>query len=789
MTTAAIPQFIGVRVKRREDPALITGQAQYVADIQLDNMLHMAVVRSTFAHARIRSIDAGPAREIDGVVAVFTAEDINPHMKQPLPMVANPDDYELLRWPRRYPLAENKVRHVGDPVAVVIAEDPYTAADAAELVFVDYEVLPAITDPEAALRDDAPVLHEEWEDNLAYRAVIESRAPSSPRQSQTGAGSEQAIDRVFEEADVTIQVRLVNQRLIPNAMEPRAVIAAYDADADMVTLWTTTQIPHQVMTAVVRALGLGWGQVRVVGPDVGGGFGAKANMYQEEMLAPFIAMRLGRPVKWVAGRSEDYLATNHGRDHIHIVELAADADGQVQGLRLTGIADVGAYFMRATPIPGTHTIEMATGPYQIPHVRAEMTGVFTNKLSTEPYRGAGRPEAAYLIERAMDVLADELGIDPAEIRRRNYIRPDQFPFTTATHLTYDSGDYARALDTALEIVGYAELREEQARWRKAGGKLLGIGIASYVEICGFGPWETGSVTIEPDGSVTVRSGTMPNGQGHITTWSQIAADTLQLPLEHVTVKIGDTAEVSRGVGTFGSRSTPVGGSAVAVNAGAVRRKALEIAAHLLEAAPVDMVLEAGLFHVRGAPEHAVTWQDVAQAAHAGNLPEGMDPGLAAEERFYTSGETYPFGTHICVVEIDPQTGDVEIVRYVSVDDCGRVINPMIVEGQVHGGVAQGIGQALFEGAIYDEVGNLISGTLMDYAVPRAHRLPAFESHRTETPTPLNPLGVKGIGEAATIGSTPAIVNAVVDALSHLGVRHLDMPLTAHRIWQALVQAR
>ncbi|MFQ5593987.1 MAG: xanthine dehydrogenase family protein molybdopterin-binding subunit [Anaerolineae bacterium] len=765
----AIPQFIGVRVKRREDPALITGQAKFVADIRLDGVLHMAVVRSPFAHARIRSIDAGSALKTAGVVAVFTAEDVNPHMAQPLPMVANPDDYELFRWPKRYPLAQGKVRHVGDPVAVVVAEDPYTAADATDLVYVDYEMLPAITDPEVALRDDAPLLHEEWNDNLAYRAVASGGDP----------------DSAFAEADVTIRVRLVNQRLIPNAVEPRAVLARPDDAGDSVTIWTTTQIPHQVMSAVVRALGMSWDRVRVVGPDVGGGFGAKANVYQEELLAPFIAMKLGRPVKWVAGRSEDYQATNHGRDHIHIVELAADADGRVRGLKLSGIADVGAYYMRATPIPGTHTIEMAGGPYQIPNVRAEITGVFTNKLSTEPYRGAGRPEAAYLIERAMDVLADEMDIDPAELRRRNYIPPDLFPFTTATGLTYDSGEYAGALDRALEIVGYAGLRAEQARQRQKGGRLLGIGIASYVEICGFGPWETGSVAVEPDSSVTVRSGTMPGGQGHITAWSQIAAEVLQVPLERVSVKIGDTAEVSRGVGTFGSRSASVGGSAVAMNAGTVRKKAIEIAAHLLEAAPGDMVLEAGVFHVRGAPEHAVTWQEVAQAAHTGSVPQGMEAGLASEERFFTQGETYPFGTHVCVVEIDPETGETEILRYVSVDDCGRVINPMIVQGQVHGGVAQGIGQALFEGAIYDEAGNLISGTLMDYAVPRAFRLPSFESHRTETPTPLNPLGVKGIGEAATIGSTPAVVNAVIDALSHLGIRHLDMPLTSQRVWQAL----
>jgi carbon-monoxide dehydrogenase large subunit len=432
---------------------------------------------------------------------------------------------------------------------------------------------------------------------------------------------------------------------------------------------------------------------------------------------------------------------------------------------------------------------MMTGVYDIPNARVELTGVFTNKQPTEPYRGAGRPEAAYLIERAMDVLADELGLDPAEVRQRNFIPPEKFPYTTPINAKYDSGEYARALNRALELVDYQALRAEQAQRRQNGGKLMGIGLACYVEICGFGPWEAGSVTMDEAGQVTVLSGTSPHGQGHQTTWAQIVADLLQIPMEDVTVKHGDTAVVPRGIGTFGSRSTPVGGSAVFQNTETVREQAKAIAAHLLEAAVPDMTLSEGRFHVQGVPERTVSWQEVAQAAHSDDLPEELQGSLAADEDFQPKGETYPFGAHVAVVEIDPETGVVQIVRYLTVDDCGRVINPLLVEGQVHGGLAQGIGQALFEAAVFDETGNLVSGSLMDYALPKADNFPFYETHRTETPSPLNPLGAKGIGEAATIGSTPTIVNAVVDALSHLGVRHLDMPLTAPKVWQAIQQAK
>ena len=772
--TTGIPQFLGVRIKRREDPALLTGQGKYVADIHLENMLYMAVVRSPYAHARILSIDTSAAEAMPGVVAVLVGEDINPHMAQPLPMVIPIEkEFPESKNPRRYPLTTGKVRHMGDPVAVVLAESSYVAADAVEAVYVDYDPLPVVVTPEGAMAEDAPVLHEAWNDNIAYRWHKE--------------GGD--VDAAFANADKIIEFRLVNQRVIPNAIEPRAFLADFDPATESLTVWATTQIPHGVKEHLVELLELPPEKVRVIAPEVGGGFGAKGNFYNEEVIVPFLARKFGRPVKWVASRGEDYVATIHGRDQTNIIRLAASNDGRVHGAHLQIIADVGAYYSRVTPIIATLTGQMMTGVYDIPNARAEVTGVFTNKIPTEPYRGAGRPEAAYIIERAMDVLADELNIDPAEVRRRNFIPPDKFPYTTPINATYDSGEYNRALEKALDLAGYDNLRAEQVRRRQDGGKLMGIGLACYVEICGFGPFEAATVSVDEEGKVTVLTGTSPHGQGHQTAWAQIAADTLQVPIEDVTVKHGDTAVVPKGIGTFGSRSAPVGGSAVINNAETVRERAKEIAAHLLEAAPIDMELVDGSFRVRGVPDRQVDWKAVAKAARNDSLPEALRDSLKSDEDFHTTGETYPFGTHLCVVEIDPETGVVEITRYLTVDDCGRVINPLLVEGQVHGGIAQGVGQALFEAAVYDEMGNLLSGSLMDYALPKAANFPTYETNRTETPSPLNPLGAKGIGEAATIGSMPTVVNAVVDALSHLGIRHLDMPLTSEKIFRALRQAK
>lgn len=762
-----IPQFMGARIRRREDPALITGEGQYVADIQLDNVLHMAIVRSPYAHANILSIDTSQAEAMDGVVAVLTANDVNPNLAQALPMVVPVTAFPDGKDPKTYALSADKVRYMGEPVAVVVAESRYIAADAVDLVDVEYEPLRVVADPLLALADDAPVLH--WDDNVAYRWGV--------------VGGD--VDKAFEEADTVVELELENQRVIPNAMEPRAVAAKYDSESKGFTIWTTTQIPHAAKDELAGVLGIPAEQVRVIAPEVGGGFGAKGNVYGEEVLVPFLARKLGQPVRWVATRSEDYVATVHGRAQHSTIRLAANNDGRVLGVDLSVLVDCGAYYSRVTPVIVTFTGQMMAGVYDIRHVRTMATAVFTNRPPIEPYRGAGRPEAIYYIERGMDALANELGMDPAELRRRNFIAPDKFPYKTATNITYDSGDYEPALDKALELIDYPALRAEQARRREAGGKLMGVGLAAYVEICGFGPFESGTVTVESDAKVTVLSGTSAQGQGHQTAWAQIASHVLQIPAEDITVKQGDTGVVPRGVGTFGSRSAAVGGSAVMQNAETVRDKAKEVAAHLMEAASGDMELANGRFQVKGVPGRSVGWQEVAQAAYQPSLPEELRGALNSDEDFKPKGETYPFGVHVAVVEVDPDTGEVEITRYLTVDDCGRVINPLLVDGQVHGGIAQGIGQALYEGTVFDDVGNLLTGSLMDYALPRAKHFPSYETHRTETPSPLNPLGIKGIGEAATIGSTPTIVNAVVDALSHLGVRHIEMPLTSKKVWEAL----
>jgi carbon-monoxide dehydrogenase large subunit len=573
--------------------------------------------------------------------------------------------------------------------------------------------------------------------------------------------------------------------LIGNAMEPRAVLADYDAATDSLTVWTTTQAPHRIRDSIADMLSLDKEQVRVIAPEVGGGFGIKASFYPEEVLVPLLARRYQRPVKWAATRSEDYLASVQGRGQVDRVRLAADAEGRVQAVDLSILVDCGAYYGHIIPLIPIHTALMISGVYAIPAVRSQAVGVVTNKQPSEPYRGAGRPEGVLAIERAMDLLATEMDLDPVALRRRNFIAPDAFPYETATGAVYDSGRYEDALDKALGLVDYPALRQEQARRRESGGKLLGIGVCCYIEVCGFGPFEMGSVFVDEDAQVTILTGTSPHGQGHETAWAQIAADVLQIPPQQIAVKHGDTAIVPRGIGTFASRSAAVGGSAVFTNAETVRERARHIAAHLLEAAAEDIVLENGRFRVAGVPDRSLSWQEIAHRAYSDELPQELQGGLSGDEDFKPKGDLYPFGTHICVVEIDPETGDVAIVRYLSVDDCGKVINPMLVAGQMHGGITQGVGQALLEGAQFDDLGSLLTGTLLDYAVPRADDLPTYETYRTETPSPLNPLGVKGVGEAGTIGATPAVVNAVVDALSHLGVRNLEMPITAEKVWKAL----
>ena len=779
-TIAAAPQFMGVRIRRREDPALITGEGKYTGDLQLEGMAHMAVVRSPYPHARVRSIDSSAAKAMPGVIAVLTGADINPQMADvlPMPIPVTGSGYTNGHKTPRAVLATDKVRCVGDPLAVVVAESRYLAADAADAVVIDYEPLPGVSDPEQALEAGAPLLYEAWGTNQAFHW-------------QNSSGD---VDGAFAGADKVVELRLVNQRLIPSAMEPRAVVASYDGATDQLTIWTSTQIPHGIKNEVAPMLGISPDKIRVIAPEVGGGFGAKSNVYSEEAIVPFLAKHLGRPVKWVATRGEDYLTTSHGRDQINIIRLAADSSGRVQGADLKVIANCGGYYSRVMPAIPTLTALMMTGVYAIPNARCEAIGVMTNKGINEPYRGAGRPEAAYMIERAMDLLADELGLDPAEVRRRNFIAPDKFPYKAPLGATYDSGDYATNLSALLDTADYTALRAEQAQRRAANAdgsnrKLMGIGLATYVEICGFDPSESAIVTVDEHAKATVISGTSPHGQGHKTAWSQIAADMLQIPPEDITVIVNDTALVPKGFGTYGSRSAAMGGSAVWKNSETVRERAKGVAAHLLEAAVADITLENGRFHVVGTPTISVGWKEVATAAYSvaysDRSPSEIPSELSAGEDFASAGQNYPFGAHLAVVEIDPDTGKIEIVRYITMDDCGHVINPMLVEGQVHGGIAQGVGQALLEQAAYDEGGNLLSGSLMDYNLPRADNFPLFETNRTETPTPLNPIGAKGIGEAATIGSTPTIVNAVVDALSHLGIRHLDMPITAEKVWRIL----
>ncbi len=770
MTTerAPIPKFIGARVRRREDPELITGRARFVADIQLDNVLHLTVWRSPVAHGRVLAVRTEEAEALPGVAAVLTAEDLQDAWVKPLPLLsgAMAGSYEFTRLPKRYPLACGLVRFAGEGVAVVLAEDAAVAADALERIEVELEPLPALTSTGQALEEGAPSIHDRAEGNRAFVWTADSGG----------------VDEAFQRAAATVDLDVRIQRLVPTAMEPRAVLAAPDSGSDGVTLWTTTQIPHQVQGDLAKLLDWPAEQIRVIAPEVGGGFGAKAAVYPEEALAVLLARRFGRPVRWVATRSEDSQATTQGRDQHDRIRLAADREGRLLAADLEVHADLGAWVSRVGAAVTPFTGLMMTGVYDIPAARARAVGVLTNKPPVEPYRGAGRPEAAYLIERAMDALARKLGMDPAELRRRNFVPPERFPYRTAIGIEYDSGNYAAALERALELAGYPELRRLQGERRREGGDLLGIGVACYVEICGFGPWETGGVSVDAEANVVVLSGTSPHGQGHQTTWAQLAAEVLQVPMETIEVKHGDTAVVPQGVGTFGSRSAPVGGSAVFQSAQTVRDGARAIAAHLLEASEEDLRLEDGKFFVVGAPQLGVSWKEVAAAAHSEGLPEALRGRLRADTRYEPKGETYPFGTHVCVVEIDRETGQIRILRYLSVDDCGRVINPLIVEGQVHGGAAQGIGQALWEQAPYDEAGNPLAVNLLEYALPRADSLPAFESHRTETPTPLNPLGVKGIGEAATIGSTPAVVNAVADALE---VEHVDTPLTAEKIWRLL----
>ena len=759
-----ISKFVGARIKRREDPSLIRGLGQYVDDVKLPDLLHVAILRSPYAHAKIKSIDTSAARQHPGVVGVFTGAELRDQIGT-LPTTAeNP----TLRIPNHYVLAVDKVCYVGEGIAAVVAEDRYTARDAAELIQVDYEPLPVVTDPEQALTSGSPVIHSEWPDNMAFRWE------------QTQGD----IDKAFKQADRVVKQKLVHQRLIPMAIETRGVIARYLAAEKELTVWSSTQIPHMLKTHLAGMLKLPENQVRVIAPEVGGGFGSKLNVYAEEGLLACLALKLNRTVKWTEERRENFQATIHGRGQVGEVEAAVKKDGTILGLKYKVIADIGAYHQLFTPAIPPFTGLMLSGCYKIPAISLDVTAAFTNKMSTDAYRGAGRPEATYVIERIMDRVAQELKIDPVKLRRINFPTAKEFPFKTATGLAYDSGNYQSALNKALKLAGYEKLRREQKRLRSRG-RYLGIGVSTYVEICAMGPgfWEYGKVEVEVSGEVKVYSGASPHGQGQKTSFAQIVADQLGVAMDDVTVIHGDTASVAKGIGTFGSRATAVGGIAVYQAAEKVREKARELASHLLEVDADDLLFTDGRFSVKGVPKRALTVQQIAkQAREVKNLPKEMTAALVADATFEPANFTFPFGTHICVVEVEVETGNVEIKKYVAVDDCGRVINPLLVEGQLQGGIAQGLGQALYEGVVYDDNGQLLTGSLMDYALPRAANLPRLQLARTETPTPVNPLGIKGVGEAGTIGSTPAVVSAVVDALAPFGVTHIDMPLTPQKLW-------
>jgi carbon-monoxide dehydrogenase large subunit len=771
----AFTTMVGARIRRREDPRLITGRATYVDDVRQVGTVYAAFVRSPYGHAKITSIDTAQAKSDPHVLAVYTGEDLHHahNLKASLPVAHKMPD---LKTPPHYVLALDEARVVGEAVAIVVADSPYTARDAAEKVVVEYEQLPAVVDIEKAAAGP-PYVHESLGTNVAFTMPFSAGDP----------------DKAFAEADVTIKQRIVNQRVAPVPIEPRSMVASYDAGMQQLTLYSATQIPHLLRTQLAIVLGLPENKIRVIAPEVGGGFGAKLNVYAEEVVVSWVAMQLERPVKYIETRSECFQAMIHGRDQIDDLEVAAKNDGTITALRLKITANMGAYHQLLTPVIPTLTMLMAHGCYKFENIAAEVVGVFTNTMSTDAYRGAGRPEATFFIERAIDMVAQRLKLDPVEVRRKNFIASDAFPHTTATGLTYDSGDYETTMDKALAIIDYAGLRKQQEELRKQG-RYLGIGISTYVEVCGMGPsaampaagWDSATIRVEPTGSITVLTGVSPHGQGQETTFAQIVADELGVPIDHVSVIHGDTDKVQYGVGTFGSRGTAVGGAALKLAIDTIQAKAVKIAAHQWEANPDDVEYRNGKMQVKGDPSKSMTTAEAGFLAFMGDkLPPGLEPGLDATRRFEPPNFVFPFGTHICVVEVDAQSGEVKFVKYLAVDDCGRLINPMIAEGQIHGGIAQGLSQALFEEVVYDGNGQLLTGTLMDYAIPHAEQVPHYELDHTVTPTTVNPLGIKGIGEAGTIGSTPAVANAVIDALAPFGVVHIDMPLKPEKLWAAM----
>jgi aerobic carbon-monoxide dehydrogenase large subunit len=776
--------IFGSGIRRREDPRLITGAATYTDDLALPGMVHAAMLRSPHGHARIARLDASRARKAAGVLAVFSGTDADTLKPVPCAWLL-PNANLKVAWYSA--LCKDVVRYVGDIVAVVVAETAYQAYDALELIDVDYEPLPPVVDPEQAIKPGAPQLHADVPNNEAFHWVV--------------SGGD--VDAAFKNPDVVVKERIIQQRLIPNAMEPRAALAQWSGASGELTLWNTTQNPHILRFLCSVVTGVPEDKLRVIAPEVGGGFGSKIAAYPADFLTVFCAMKMGRPVKWAETRRENYQATTHGRNHIQEVELAATKDGKILGLRATSWSAMGAYL--STAAPGIPTILhglMLSGVYDIPAIKEDVYGVYTNTTPVEAYRGAGRPEATFMIERMVNKLASTLHMDPVDLRLKNMIPRFENGHAVVTGLTYDSGDYPAQLRKLVEHIKYQELRREQEEARKAG-RYLGIGIATYVEICGLGPsqvagatgfqgglWESAIVRFHPTGKVHVFIGASPHGQGEETTFAQIVASEIGVSVDDVKIVHGDTETTPMGWGTYGSRTTAVGGAALVLATRKIKEKAKVIAAHLLEAAVEDMDYADGKFFVKGSPDKAKTIQEIALMTHlAWNMPAGVEAGLEASMFYDPPNFTYPFGSHFALVEVDPETGHVDVKRYVALDDCGPQINPVIVEGQVHGGVTQGIGQALWEEAVYNDNGQLVTGSMLDYALPRADLLPDIEVMSTVTPSPHNPIGVKGIGEAGTIASTVAVYNAVIDALAPLGVETLQMPMTAERVWRAIGEAR
>ena len=773
----------GATAGRREDPKLLTGNAEYTADIDESKVVHAAIVRSQYAHAELTGIDISRAENHDDVIAAFTAEDVAEsgvpgHLPLGLEMPG-------LVNPGRPMMAREKTRYQGEPVAVVVATNQYSAHDAADLVDVDYRRLDAETDPVAAT-DDAPTIHEEAPNNVAV---------------DWETGDEERTDEAFAAADHVVSLDVRNQRLLPTAMEPRAALAAYDDIEGKLTVTMSTQTPHRNRDMLAETLGVPSNKVRVVAPDVGGGFGSKGHHYPDQAITAWCSMQLGRPVKWVARRRESFLADTHGRNHVSHGELALDDEGNILAIRVKSYVGLGGHLSTAgAGISCRYFGKTITGSYDISTAYCNVVGTFTNTAPIDAYRGAGRPESMFLLERLIRTAADELDMDPATLRRRNLIPSDAFPYDNPLGLEYDSGDYERAMDLALDHADYESFRKRQREAREEG-RYLGIGLCTFVELSGNGPsgrdrrsdmptlMESGVVRVHPSGHVTAYCGTADHGQGHETTYAQILSERLGIPEENIEVVEGDTERIPQGTGTFASRSTAVGGSALAESAEKVVEQGRRLAAHKLEADPEDVEFTDGEFHVAGAPGRAMTFEEIAVAAHqGGDVPEGFEPGWEATTFYDPKNFTYPFGTHVATVEVNPDTGEIEILDYTAVDDCGEQINPMIVEGQIHGGVAQGLGQAFYEEGVYDDNGNLTTASLQDYAIPKAEHVPEMEVDHTVTPCPHNPLGVKGVGESGTIGAPPALVNAVIDALDPLDVEHIDMPLTPETVWSAIRDA-